>query len=48
MLAVLVICLPGEEELTAILEKMVLYNCPVIITSDLNLHLDVAADRDAR
>ena len=27
---------------------MVLYNCPIVITGDLNLHLDVSGNRDAR
>jgi len=35
-------------ELTAVLEQFANYSCPVIMTSDRNIHLDVVDDRDMR
>lgn len=55
-LVVLVIYRPGGEvvdsqfydELTVILEQLAAYSCPVVVTGDLNLHLDVADGKDTR
>lgn len=52
---VVVIYRPGGEsvdnqfydELTDVLEQLSTYSCPVVITGDLNLHLDVSDGRDA-
>jgi Reverse transcriptase (RNA-dependent DNA polymerase)/Endonuclease-reverse transcriptase len=36
------------DELTAVFEQLAAYSCPVVVTGDLNLHLDVTGGRDAR
>ena len=36
------------NELTSLLEMLVAYSCPIIMTGDVNIHLDVHDDRDAQ
>jgi len=50
---VIVIYRPGGDavtcqfysEQTAVLEQLANYICPVVVTGDLNIHLDVVNDR---
>ena len=35
------------NELTAVFEVIVPYSCPVVITGDLNIHLDIHSDCNA-
>jgi len=56
LIVVVVIYCPGGDaitsqfytELTAVLEQLANYSCPVVVTGDLNIHLDVVDDRDTR
>ena len=36
------------DELSAVLEQVATYSCPVVVTGDLNLQLDVIGGSDAR
>jgi len=36
------------DELSAVLEQLAAYSCPVVVTGDLNLHIDVVGACNAR